>query len=99
MLGQIGYAAIRKNLLAQTGVLACQSDADCTLLSDNANCGDACAATPVSATSAPAINSQLSSYATNNCSTCTALIPPCAAPLPPVCKNALCATAAFDAAD
>ncbi len=90
--GQQGYTTLRQKLLQGAGVLACKVNSDCTLVSGNAYCGDQCAATPVNVTSAPGINNQLSSYATDNCSTCTPLYPPCAAPLPPVCENALCTT-------
>ncbi len=90
--GQQGYTTLRQKLLQASGVLACKVDSDCTVLSGNAYCGDECSATPVNVTSAPGINNQLSSYATDNCSTCTPMYPPCAAPLPPVCENALCVT-------
>lgn len=90
--GQQGYATLRQKLLQGTGVLACKVSSDCTTVPGSAYCGDACASTPVNMTSAPGINSQLSSYATNNCSTCTPTYPPCAAPLPPVCTNGVCTT-------
>jgi hypothetical protein len=88
--GQQGYEALRQKLLQASGVLACKVTSDCTTLSGNAYCGDECAATPVNVTSAPGINNQLSSYATDNCSTCTPEYPPCAAPLPPACENGFC---------
>jgi hypothetical protein len=95
MQGQQGYDALRQKLLQGPGALACKVNSDCTLLSGNAYCGDECSATPVSVTSAPGIDSQLSSYASDNCSTCTPVYPPCAAPLPPVCNNGLCATVIY----
>jgi hypothetical protein len=95
--GQQGYDALRQKLLQGSGVLACKVNSDCTVLPGNAYCGDECSATPVSVTSEPNLDLQLSSYATNNCSTCTPMYPPCAAPLPPVCENALCVTAVLTA--
>jgi hypothetical protein len=50
-----------------------------------------CTGQPASAKAAPDINSQLSSFASMNCSTCTPEYPPCAAPFPPVCLNGQCA--------
>jgi hypothetical protein len=95
--GQQGYDTLRQKLLQGMGVLACKVNSDCTTLPGNAYCGDTCAATPVNVASAPGINSQLGSYATDNCSTCTPSYPPCAAPLTPICENAVCATGVLTA--
>jgi hypothetical protein len=97
MQGQQGYSALRQKLLQGNGVLACKVNSDCTALPWNAYCGEACAVTPVSVTSEPGINTQLSSYATDNCSTCTPLYPPCAVPLTPICENGVCATGVLTA--
>jgi hypothetical protein len=88
--GQQGYAALRQKLLAQPEVGACKVSKDCTLLAGSANCGDSCSHTPVSAALAQSIDDELSAYASNNCSTCTPIYPPCAYPVPPSCVQGVC---------
>jgi hypothetical protein len=94
-LGQQGYDTLRQKLLAQPGAMACKVSNDCTLLSGNAYCGDECSQVPVNAAAAQGIDDQLSTYATNNCSTCMPVYPPCAAPLPPVCAQGQCVTGSY----
>lgn len=89
-LGQQSYDMLRQKLLAQPGALACKLSTDCTLLSGNAYCGDQCSQAPVNAAAAQSIDSELGTFATNNCSTCTPIYPPCAAPLAPVCVQGQC---------
>jgi hypothetical protein len=88
--GKQGYAALLSTLLNQSESESCQVDADCTLLSGDASCGQACSATPVSTVVASEFNAKLSAYAKSNCSTCMVTYPPCAAPPPPVCVGGIC---------
>ena len=89
-VGQEGYTTLLTNLLNQPGSESCQVDADCTLLQGNANCGDVCTDTPISAGMASGVSTKLNAYAASNCSTCVASYPPCAAPPPPVCVSGTC---------
>lgn len=93
--GQERYQGLRSDLLSQPGAVACKVDQDCTLLAGNAYCGDACSDVPVNAAAAPTILGQLSSFAKQNCSTCSPVYPPCAAPLPPVCTQGACTRGTF----
>jgi hypothetical protein len=93
--GQQGYDTLRTKLLTQPGAVACKVDKDCALLAGDAYCGDECSNIPVNAAAAQSINSALSSFAKNNCSTCTPIYPPCAAPLPPACVQGQCAFGMF----
>jgi len=88
--GQQGYNTLRGKLLAQPGALACKVDKDCSLLAGNGYCGDVCSDVPVNAAAAQSIDSQLNSFAKDNCSTCPLLIPPCPFPSPPVCIQGQC---------
>jgi hypothetical protein len=88
--GQQGYNTLRSTLLAQPGAMACKVDKDCALLASNPYCGDVCTYLPANAAATPSINAQLSSFAKENCSTCTPIYPPCAAPLPAVCVQGQC---------
>jgi hypothetical protein len=47
-------------------------------------------APPVNVSSAASINSQLSSYAADHCSTCTPINASCVMPPPIVCTNGVC---------
>jgi len=89
--GQQGYETLRSQLLAQPGAVACKVDKDCALLGGNAYCGAACSQTPVNAAAAQSIDTELESYAKDNCSSCTPLLPPCVSPQQPVCLQGQCA--------
>lgn len=86
---------LRTKLLTQPGAVACKVDKDCALLAGDAYCGAECSNIPVNAAAAQSINSALSAFAKNNCSTCTPIYPPCAAPLPPACVQGQCAFGMF----
>jgi hypothetical protein len=94
-LGQQGYETLQAQLIAQPGAVACKVDQDCALLQGNAYCGNACAEVPVNAAALQSIAEQLSTYATNDCSTCTPVQPPCAAPLPAICNQGQCVAGAY----
>ena len=94
-LGQQSYNTLRQQLLAQPGAVACKVNNDCTLLDGNAYCGDVCSGTPVNAAAAQSINNELQAYATNNCSTCTPVYPPCALPSQPACIEGQCIIGGF----
>ncbi len=89
-LGQQGYQSLRASLLAQPGATSCVSDSDCTILDGAAKCGDVCVTTTVNAALATDMDSQLSLWATDYCSTCTVSIPPCPAPPKPFCSGGEC---------
>jgi hypothetical protein len=93
--GQQSYDTLRQQLISQPGAVACKVSNDCALLSGSAYCGDECSAIPVNAAAAPSMDSQLSAYATKNCSTCTPVYPPCAAPPPPSCIDGQCVIGQF----
>ena len=93
--GQQSYDMLRTKLLSQPGAVACKVANDCALLGSNAYCGDECSQVPVNAAAAQSIDGELSSFAKNNCSTCTPIYPPCAAPLPPACVQGRCAIGMF----
>jgi hypothetical protein len=88
--GQQSYDMLRQMLISQPGAVACKVDKDCTLLPGNAYCGDECSQTPVNAAAAQSIEVQLNASAAKNCSTCTPIYPPCAAPFSPVCVDGQC---------
>lgn len=88
--GQQGYQTLRASLLAQPGATSCMSDSDCALLDGAPACGDACVATTVNAALATDMDSQLSLWATDYCSTCTVVEPPCVAPPKPFCSSGQC---------
>ena len=88
--GQANYQNLRKALLADPSTLKCAKDTDCKLLAQNPFCGDQCAAVPVSVPAAMSIDQQLGQFAAANCSTCTPVYPPRAAPPPPMCIGGQC---------
>ncbi len=88
--GQTEYKDLRSKLLADPSAVQCVLNTDCTLLSQNVQCGDQCAATPVSVQAAQSINPQLSEFAAANCAGCMVTAPPCAAPPPPICAGGKC---------
>lgn len=94
-MGQQGYSSLRQKLLAQPDVSACTVSKDCTLLANNFYCGDQCAQIPVSVAASQSIENELSGYAKNNCSTCSPIYPPCAAPVPPACVRNVCVHGSF----
>ncbi len=94
-LGQQSYDTLRQKLMSQPGAVACKVNNDCALLGSNAYCGDECSAIPVNAAAAQSINNELQAYATNNCSTCTPVYPPCASPPAPVCVAGQCTIGGF----
>ena len=93
--GQQSYDTLRTKLLSQPGAIACKVAQDCALLGSNAYCGDECSHIPVNAAAAQSINGELSTFAKNNCSTCTPIYPPCAAPPPPACVQGQCVIGMF----
>ncbi|MEO8906338.1 MAG: hypothetical protein ABI488_27245 [Polyangiaceae bacterium] len=88
--GQADYSTLRRKLLAQPGAVACKVDNDCALLPGSSYCGDQCSQIPVNAAAAQSIESQLSSFGSSNCSTCTPIYPPCTSAFSPVCTQGQC---------
>jgi hypothetical protein len=88
--GEQGYQTLRTSLLQQSGATSCSVDTDCTNLGGVPQCGDQCVSSAVNASLAPDMASQLSLWASNYCSTCTAAYPPCALPPTPFCSAGQC---------
>jgi len=88
--GQKGYQALRQKLLADPSAVACKTAKDCALLEEHPFCGDQCSYVSASASQAPSINEQLTSWDKANCSSCTPIYPPCVAPYPVQCLNSKC---------
>jgi len=88
--GQAAYHDLREKLLADLSATACTTNNDCTLLGNNSQCGDQCAADAVNVLAASSVNAELSQFAAANCSTCKTIAPPCAAPPPPLSVAGRC---------
>ena len=93
--GQQGYEVLQGQLITQPGAVACKVDRDCAFIPGNAYCGTECAAVPVNAVALQSISEELSKYAGQNCSSCTPVYPPCAAPLPPICNQGQCVAGTY----
>jgi len=91
--GEMGYRTLRTQLLASPGAIACQTAKDCVELAEHPFCGDVCSSIPVNASQEASIDAQLTSWDKANCSTCTPIYPPCAAPSPPLCDHSQCVPA------
>lgn len=94
--GQLGYDTLLGTLLDRPGAVACKVDKDCALLASSAYAGNPCPSVPVNAAAAPSINAELSSFANDNCSTCSPIYVLCPASPLPFCFEGRCMLPAID---
>ncbi len=88
--GQDAFQTLRKQLLADPSVHKCTTNADCTWLSDDFNCGNGCGGESVNVQSSKMLAAQLSQFAAQSCATCMIEPAPCEAPPPPFCDGQYC---------